>query len=380
MKTLLIQAWTVHKYNGEYFLPYTHWVYLNEIVKYYERVCLISPTKVHQDSTAKGLVRIDDFKNVEIYELPYSEGYIAALKHFPSYINAYRKLKFFDASYVRYPIPFGWLQKFFFRKKSRIIHFVGDPIDTFRNNPNLGKVKGWLYTTFFLPEHWMYMWACRGAKVYTNGFHLAERLKKYGIEATPMISSILKENDFYYNDLKEIRQSCPKILYLGNLRTAKGVETVIKAFSLLKADYPESELTIIGSGEIENSLKDLVNILSLENVHFLGRIGDRNTINTLLRDHDVFCFASLSEGSPRVVLEAMANGLNVVSTPVGSVPDVFDENEDIIFAGFNNEDEFYVKIKQLIDNPERARTLRFNAFNKVKNNTIENFIKRIFHD
>src|SRR5690606_31075751 len=115
-----------------------------------------------------------------------------------SYVKAYRSLKSFNFSYVRYPIPFGWLQKFFFKKKARIIHFVGDPMDTFMNNPKLGKVKRWFYTTFFLPEHRMYMWACKGAQVYTNGFHLAERLKKYNIEANALISSTLTEGDFYF--------------------------------------------------------------------------------------------------------------------------------------------------------------------------------------
>jgi len=139
-------------------------------------------------------------------------------------------------------------------------------------------------------------------------------------------------------------------------------------------------LTIIGSGEIEDKLKALVNTLGLIGVQFLGRIGERDVINRLLREHDVFAFASLSEGSPRVVLEAMANGLNVVSTPVGSVPDVFKENEEILLADFNNHDEFYTKIKQLINDPEKAKELRFNAFTKVKDYTIKNFIKVIFHD
>src|SRR5690554_2047451 len=129
MKSLLIQAWTIQKSGGQYFLPYTHLVYLNEIVKYYDRICLISPTNIHRNSMAKGSVPIEGFKNVEVYELPYSDGYIAALRYFPSYLKAYRRFKNYDVSYVRYPIPFGWIQKLFLREKSRIIHFVGDPMD-----------------------------------------------------------------------------------------------------------------------------------------------------------------------------------------------------------------------------------------------------------
>src|SRR5690606_35640562 len=240
MKSILIQAWTVHKSNGQYFLPYTHWVYLNEVIKYYSRVCLLSPTKIHKGLPVKGLVRIGDVENVEVYELPYSHGYIASLKYFTSYIIAYRKLNSFDSSYVRYPIPFGWLKKFFFKRKPRIIHFVGDPIDTFKNKTNFGKIKRWIYTAFFLPEHWMYLWACKGAKVYTNGFHLAKRLANRGIQAKALVSSILAESDFYFDKDKTMEIGVPKIINVGYLRKAKGVDTVLRSFSLIQAKYPRA--------------------------------------------------------------------------------------------------------------------------------------------
>src|SRR5690606_5347263 len=340
MKSILIQAWTVHKSNGQYFLPYTHWVYLNEVIKYYSRVCLLSPTKIHKGLPVKGLVRIGDVENVEVYELPYSHGYIASLKYFTSYIIAYRKLNSFDSSYVRYPIPFGWLQKFFFKRKTRIIHFVGDPIDTIKNNPRIGKLRRWIYTIFFMPEHLLYMWACKGARVYTNGFHLNNRLKKFRIQATPLVSSPLSESDFYFEEEKKIKSEIPKLIYVGYLRKAKGVDTVLRTFSLVQGSYPEAQLTIVGSGESEAELKIYSKHLKLRNVNFVGHIDDRRELKNLFRCHDIFIFASLSEGSPRVILEAMANGLNVVSTPVGALSYIFEDGFDILFANYHEESDF----------------------------------------
>ena len=124
----------------------------------------------------------------------------------------------------------------------------------------------------------------------------------------------------------------------------------------------------------------MVNQNSIKNVHFLGHIDDRARINHIMRNHDIFCFASLSEGSPRVVIESMANGLNVVSTPVGSLPHVFVNNKDIVYFDFNNHEMLFEKIIFLINNDNDASLIRESAFCKIKKYTIKNFLKKIFYN
>ncbi len=377
-KSILIHAWTLHKKDGHYFIPFTHWVYLNEIVKYYDKICLLSPTNLGLKDEAS-YESISCFPNVQVYELPYTNGYIAAIKHFFKYRKAYQQLSpNYNTVYARYPIPFGWLQKEYFKGKKRIIHFVGDPMDTIINNPSISSLRKAVYRLFFKPEHMMFMSACNGAKVYTNGYHLAQRLNKEGINAIPLISSTLNENDFYFEN-KELDCESPRIIYVGYLRKAKGVETVIKSFGLLQKEKPKAQLTIVGHGESEELLKSLVERENL-NVTFVGHVDSRQKLNQLLRNHDIFCFASLSEGSPRVILEAMANGLAVVSTPVGSLPTTFEDNKDIIFANFNDEKDFSEKLLRISSDTKFYSFIRCNSFNKVSNYKIDNFLKTIFYE
>src|SRR5690606_33425166 len=129
--------------------------------------------------------------------------------------------------------------------------------DAAKTNPNFSWFKKALLLLFFLPEHLLYVWACRGARVYTNGFHLSERIKAFGIHATPMISSTLTHTDFFLDSQKTISPVRPRLIYIGYLRTAKGVETIIKAFQLLQKTYPDAKLSIVGSGEFEEELKRL---------------------------------------------------------------------------------------------------------------------------
>ncbi|MBT8394399.1 MAG: glycosyltransferase family 4 protein [Bacteroidia bacterium] len=379
-KNLLIHAWTVHKSGHNNYLPYTHWVYLKEILKYYDTVSLLSPIKAYNQIAKGGMVSLNTFPRVKIIELPFSNGYAGSIKHFFKYYSTYKNLKDIDVFYARYPIPFGWLAKVFNKEETRIIHFVGDPVDATKNNPNIGKVKKLLMLNLFMPEHKMYLWACRDASVYTNGYHIAEKLRKRGINAQPLISSTLKESDYYLEEGKTIKSASPKLVYVGYLRKAKGVETLIRSFKLVQKEFPSAILSIIGTGEFETELIRLVDQLKLKNVNFIGHIDDRDRLNKILRNHDIFCFASLSEGSPRVVLEAMANGLAVVSTPVGSLPVTFVDNEEILFANFNDPNTFYKQIEHLVANPLIYTAITKKAYKKVQSFTIESFIKNIFDE
>jgi glycosyltransferase involved in cell wall biosynthesis len=380
MSSILLHAWAVHKVGQNYFLPYTHYVYLNEIIKYYDKVYLLSPIYTKEGAKNEGLITLSGFKNVDIIELPPINGYIGAIRYFFKYLSCYKKLDDITTVYARYPVPFGWLQKIYLKKAKRIIHFVGDPIDATNTNPNFSKLKKKLLLFFFKPEHSLYIWACRGASVYTNGIHIADRLRKKGIIAKPLISSTLNPDDFFFPEKQTWNNNEPKIIYVGYLRRAKGIETVINAFICLLKVFPNAKLTIVGSGEFENELKNFVKTRKILNVTFLGHIEERAQLNNIMRAHDIFCFASFSEGSPRVILEAMANGLNVVSTPVGSLPIVFRDNEHLLFADFNNANMFSSKMIELINNSAKANEIRKNAFNFSHQFTLTNFLKTIFDE
>lgn len=377
-KKLLLHAWTIQKKSNEFFLPYTHWIYLNEILIYYDEVVLLSMTHIIDNEAEPIGLSIKNIYNVKVYELPLSKGYAGAFFHFFSYYFAYKKITGITTYYSRYPVPFGWLQKLVGSTNNRIIHYVGDPVEVILKNPNFSTIKKYFLINAFKFENALYHWACKGAKVYSNGFSIAEKLLRNNITAVPLISSTLIQDDFYFLKNKNCDFEALRFVYVGYLRKAKGIEIVIRAFGKFQAMYPQSSLTIIGSGEFE---KDLVSITTKEcyqNVSFKSHIDKRELINEALRSHDVFLFGSQSEGSPRVILEAMANGLVVISTPVGSLPTVFIDNKEILFAEFNSIEDFSVKMKRLVNEPNLFYTLRKNSFNKVKLFTIKNFIYNIF--
>jgi len=100
-------------------------------------------------------------------------------------------------------------------------------------------------------------------------------------------------------------ESNPRInlLAVGRLTKAKGYELLIRAFAKSKAGKV-AKLTIVGSGELDASLKDLVRSLGQEsNIFLTGKVKDPYTY---FNSSDIFILSSLWEGLPVVLLEAMA--------------------------------------------------------------------------
>src|SRR5690606_10946910 len=112
------------------------------------------------------------------------------------------------------------------------------PVDAAKKNPNFSWLKKCFLIGGFSFENLLYKWACKDAKVYTNGFHIAEKLKKSNIKAKALISSTLTDSDFFFDKEKTVDIKNVKFIYLGYLRKAKGVETIIMAFKLIQQKIP----------------------------------------------------------------------------------------------------------------------------------------------
>lgn len=130
---------------------------------------------------------------------------------------------------------------------------------------------------------------------------------------------------FYEPDLVRKPKQGIDLVSVGNHNYEKGHDVLLKAMKLLHERY---HLTLIGNGPLSKSYKDFVNLNGLQNrVTFIAQVA-HNHLGALLRDNDIFCIPSRSEGLPAAPLEAMACGLPVVASRVGGLT-------EIIIEGFN---------------------------------------------
>lgn len=116
------------------------------------------------------------------------------------------------------------------------------------------------------------------------------------------------------------------LLVLANLSERKGIGTLLRACALLKERGQPFHVTIGGGGDIDGYRAMAAGLGVAEECRFLGWIG-REEAHAHIRSHDMLLLPSTHEGLPMVILEALSARLPVITTPVGSIPEVLTDGE-----------------------------------------------------
>jgi len=116
------------------------------------------------------------------------------------------------------------------------------------------------------------------------------------------------------------------LVYVGELRAAKGVETLIDAVALLRREHQlRLTLLVVGSGPIEQELQGRVKSAGVwDSVAFVPP----QPIRHALARGRIMVIPSLAESLPYVILEAAAAAQPLVSTNVGGIPEIFGPYSD----------------------------------------------------
>lgn len=109
---------------------------------------------------------------------------------------------------------------------------------------------------------------------------------------------------------------------VGRLVSHKDQRTLIHAMAKVAREIPYINLVIVGSGELENSLKEMVEEIDLSHsILFTGEL-ERNQVYKILHSVDIFVMSSLREGFCNAVAEAMAAKKIIVVTNIGTLLEV----------------------------------------------------------
>lgn len=127
------------------------------------------------------------------------------------------------------------------------------------------------------------------------------------------------------------------LLAVGRLVPNKNFASLIDTVGLLKKDFPDIILRIVGDGPLRSNLEHQVRERGLSsNVSFAGWLSDSELV-AAYREAKIFVNPSLNEGGPRVAVEAMACGTPVVTTRVGLMPDIVEDGASGLFCDWSPE-------------------------------------------
>jgi glycosyltransferase involved in cell wall biosynthesis len=144
----------------------------------------------------------------------------------------------------------------------------------------------------------------------------------------------------------------------------KNHKTLLEAFASGPARIPNAKLVLAGDGGLRDEIGRQVRDLGIAGkVHFLGRRAD---IPEVLAACDVFALASLWEGNPLSVMEAMAAGLPVVVTAVGGVPELVASETQGILVPPGDPQALSTALLRLATDPAMRRAMGLAAAKRAQ--------------
>lgn len=163
---------------------------------------------------------------------------------------------------------------------------------------------------------------------------------------------------------------------VGRLAEVKNPRAFLKVAARFLEHNPRANFVIAGTGPLEAELRELVASLGIgDSIHFLGHISDR--VN-LYRALDALLITSDSEGTPMTLLEAMSCGVPVVSSAVGGIPEVCENNRDALLVPPGDVEGFNNSLKRLHGEWGLSGKLAKNARSKVvQQYEIRGLVRRI---
>lgn len=164
------------------------------------------------------------------------------------------------------------------------------------------------------------------------------------------------------------------ILSVGRLSKEKAHADLILAFQQLCETSTDFKLIIVGDGPEHSSLEAAA-LPSGKRIVFTGQIGDVQTFYAMA---DVFVLPSHSEGSPNVLLEAMAAEVPVVATAVGGVPEIVENENSALLTLPGDPSAMARAIDRLLNDLELgARLKRKAAELVVKNHSPQQYFRSL---
>jgi glycosyltransferase involved in cell wall biosynthesis len=149
------------------------------------------------------------------------------------------------------------------------------------------------------------------------------------------------------------------VLFLGRLGERKGIYDLLEAIAEL--DLAAVEFVLAGDGDVER-VRELVFARGWqESVRVPGWVGPEEKM-ALLGAADLYVLPSYHEGLPISVLEAMAAGLPVISTPVGGIPEAVTDGRNGYLVPPGNHHMLAERIRDALTDPARWRAMSDASF------------------
>jgi glycosyltransferase involved in cell wall biosynthesis len=231
-------------------------------------------------------------------------------------------------------------------------------------------VHGW-HEPFFqqIKKHWLTRFILRNllqraASILVLATQFKWALCAIGLdERRIFVLTTMFDRKMFEGIQRQRKDSKFRLLFLSRLIREKGVHELLSAFLLLVERVPALELVIAGDGPEYSPIRQRILQHNIsDKVTLTGYLRGQDKAKALL-DADLFVLpTSYGEGCPVSLLEAMAAGLAIITTPVGGILDFFVDGENGIVISSVSASDIACAVEELVT--DNARMARIRARNK----------------
>jgi len=198
-------------------------------------------------------------------------------------------------------------------------------------------------------------------KIVVPSKFLVEVFGEFGLHANA-IPNIVDLPQFRYRRRTPLR---PHLICTRGFHPYYGIDVVVRAFAEVQKHYPEAQLDLLGVGQREDQVRDLVRELKLANVRFTGVVL-HDKIAGYYDQADIFINASRLDNMPVSILEAYAAGLPVVSTAPEGMCYMVEDGKTGLLCNVGDSRGLAESVVRLLRDAQLASSLTANALQKCK--------------
>ena len=215
-------------------------------------------------------------------------------------------------------------------------------------------------------------WVLRRATalVFPSGF-LRAVFREHGLDGE-VICNVVDSARFRFRDRRPLR---PVLISSRLLERLYAVENTLRAFAMVRAQHPAARLVVIGGGDQEPMLRDLVDREGIGGVEFHGAVSHDQVAEWFARA-DIFVNSSREDNMPHSILEAFSAGLPVVTTAAGGIPWIVEHERNGLLVEIDQPEQLARAVLRLLDDPALAVRLVSRAHEDCRSLYMWETVKR----
>jgi len=167
----------------------------------------------------------------------------------------------------------------------------------------------------------------------------------------------------------KIKNRSKVVLFLGRVSERKGIVELVDAAKIIRERIPDIKIWFAGSGDLDIVRARANEIDIMGNIEFLGWVGGEQK-RRAFQEASVYALPSYAEGLPMGILEAMANGLPIVASRVGGIPDIVEDGVNGILVEPRDPNGLATALYRVLQDEELARRMGEISIRRIADNHV----------